>query len=617
MVAASLTATTARAAQCPSSVLSAVDDAEGTAIEACGVASLSMLVHGDRYTGPEHGDPFEGQTSLCDQSCIDAVAAVVRSWGKTACDGGGSDYGHRRSVHENALARQYQCDPPHQRCVDLLVEYDMWRLSDVGRNCTRLHQQATEAAAGGSSDTTFVAEYCAGTCGSDVQSILDGLFAAGCNGWPAFVSHLQDYQIFCSSPANPSTSAMQYCYVEYINAAADIETALDTALSVSTREAALERICTDCFREIQVLKMQNFEILKQYSREPELCITDIQGESAGGEVIFCLPEFEQLESDNSLASNTTLSTLSDAMCADSMGRCAERIWSHRMNMWLTTDDVTAQLSLLLQYACVEYNALGGVSIRCGSLSDIQTIDGGVYTESVDPSNGSCIPSSTDGFCDEPVDCRSWPTNNCPESCQTIISSLVNNVGCCYSTWERFTSGIYTATLNFERLDFLSTSCCGDGFGGCSNGFPESCELSGHETALSVTVENVPHSWVQRNRDVFDTSIKKDLARILGVLESAIVLNVVEEFFFEEGDQTQVEFVVRSATSAMGSKIQRSFEQATDNTTFKVNYTEAQHAYSIRCLNIEGLACTAPSVGNRASSNALVCGLLLAFVALVV
>ena len=74
---------------------------------------------------------------------------------------------------------------------------------------------------------------------------------------------------------------------------------------------------------------------------------------------------------------------------------------------------------------------------------------------------------------------------------------------------------------------------------------------GIQTALAVTVANVPYSWVKDNHKYFNVSIVEDIARMLGVLESAITLSVVEAF---RGDQTKVAFLVGSSTSVAGNKV---------------------------------------------------------------
>lgn len=52
--------------------------------------------------------------------------------------------------------------------------------------------------------------------------------------------------------------------------------------------------------------------------------------------------------------------------------------------------------------------------------------------------------------------------------------------------------------------------------------------------------------------VFDPRIIQDLARILGVLERAITLNVVEEFFFEGVREAGASFLSRAKTEGHAS-----------------------------------------------------------------
>ena len=95
--------------------------------------------------------------------------------------------------------------------------------------------------------------------------------------------------------------------------------------------------CPNAAFQIQTLKMQNFEALGRFSSEPELCIQDVQAARTYGSTYkFCLPTFEENEANytedpkRDEPMDYPLATLGSLMCTDEMGRCAERIWAHRL-----------------------------------------------------------------------------------------------------------------------------------------------------------------------------------------------------------------------------------------------------------------------------------------------
>ena len=93
--------------------------------------------------------------------------------------------------------------------------------------------------------------------------------------------------------------------------------------------------CPNAAFQVQTLKMQNFEALGRFSSEPALCIQDVQSETLGSTYKFCLPEFEQIEANHTASTQRhvdyyPLAALGSMMCTGGMGRCAERIWAHRL-----------------------------------------------------------------------------------------------------------------------------------------------------------------------------------------------------------------------------------------------------------------------------------------------
>lgn len=572
---------------------------------ACNVVDLSMLVPGDDFTGSKYGAHFEGSANYCKPACISAVATLVRAWGKANCDYGGSDYGHLRSLHLETQARQFECASPREGCVPALTDFLNWKQSDEGQNCSRQFKHAEATASAGSSDQQFFAAYCEGSCAAKTNAYLNALHGEGCNAWPAYLAHQEEHEVFCSTGPRDAADNAVYCHREYLSAAGTIHMALDASQRVATRETALVSICTDCFRQIQTLKMQNFEALGRFSSEPELCIQDVQAARTYGSTYkFCLPKFEQIEANYTVdpkrdePMDYPLATLGSLMCTDEMGRCAERIWAHRLAQWTTSAATKSDLTNRLKYSCLEGN-LNGESKQCNSVSEIRLLEAGSYTERA-VVNQECNPNSISGECLEPRSCQSWDGSlvegSCRPQCQTKTNAILLNVGCCYESWKYF-MGNYSgadASANFARVAFLANACCDAETGAsCSNSLQGPCGLYSHKTALAVTVANVPYSWVKSNRKYFNVSIVEDIARILGVLDSSITLSVVEEF---RGDQTKVAFLVGSSTSVSGNKVQRSFERAMGNSTFAMNYTAAQQTYRTRCQGSDfGNLCSSASL----------------------
>eukprot|EP00040_Diaphanoeca_grandis_P012191 m.62095 g.62095 ORF g.62095 m.62095 type:complete len:642 (-) comp23083_c0_seq1:246-2171(-) len=577
---------------CSAEILDAVDVAETTAQRVCGVSDLSTLVRSNDYINKNNVDYFQGEPNFCNATCIDAVATIMRAWGKHDCDAGGEDYGHRRFVHGNLLSKQYECNPPREECINILTDFLFWKDTPDGQNCTMIyHDASTAALTGSNAATSKYASFCNGTCYSTINTKLTELYDAGCGTWPAYLIQQETFESFCSTDAQGT-----YCHEEYLAQTDVIVDAFNTSLTTTTRESHLANLCTMCFKKIQFLHMANFKVLRRFSREPELCIQDRESQEIGGASRYCLPLFDEKQqiSDVSTA-NYQLATLAENMCKTDMGRCANRIWSHRLAQWTTTTTESSQLSSLIKYSCLEFIS-GGQSEYCNNVDNIKFLEGAHFTQSSANLNRPCTPSSITGECEHPTLCQSsWGSGSqCMPQCQISINEILLSIGCCFESWKDFV-GNYTgidASANFSRIEFLESSCCNQASTPqCNNRIKPTCAYYEYETTMSTTLP-IPYEWVSKNLERFNTSVLVDIARNMGVLLESVTLSVVEGSVVDTRPTgtpdtwTRVVFIVGSTTSVVGAKMQRTWDHIDPfdwTNPIAAIFSDTEYIYRSRCL----------------------------------
>lgn len=610
------TTVVAQAPMCSPDILAAVTLAETQARILCDVSDLSSLVGPAHYVNTNTINHFAGSPNFCNATCIDAISAIVRAWGKHDCEDEGTDYGMRRSIHRRILSEQYECDPPKQLCVDILSEIRFWQATPEGQTCIRKFHNATSAASSGAISSHLYHDYCTGECYDTLNSKLQLMFDSGCNSWPAYLDQKETLETFCSQD-----TAGTYCHHEYLGAAMAIENAFDLTKSTSQRNSYLTTLCTLCFRTIQSLQMQNFAVLRRFSREPELCIQDRELLEIGGNPRYCLPLFDEKESIIAgSGSNYPLANMAENMCKNDMGRCANRIWSHRLSQWTTNTAEAVQFRSLIQYSCLEFVS-AGQSAMCNNVANIKRLESGHFTESSPNLPRPCTPTSITGECEYPTLCQSNWDGTCQPQCQISVDEILLTVGCCFNSWKHFI-GNYTlqdASANFARIEFLEDECCNmQTTPYCNDRIEPACAYYNFATSLATTLQ-IPFKWVDANMERFNTSVKADIARSLGVLEEAISLQVIEGIPASNPAPgapsivTRIVFDVGSTTSVTGAKLQRSWDHINPvqlTSPVAADFTETNFMYRSRCLSEDipiGVPCSSAQY-LQVSIHVLVLGL---------
>eukprot|EP00041_Stephanoeca_diplocostata_P039333 m.1614341 g.1614341 ORF g.1614341 m.1614341 type:complete len:502 (+) comp25370_c0_seq18:1033-2538(+) len=468
------------AVRCSDTVVESINAAVSRTQAACGTQDLSKLVPGDVE---DYGDrTSNGDAMFCADACVEAVAALNnQAWpARDDCDL--DDFGKTRNTHRALMHRQYECGPPAAACEELYTDYLFWMQTAVGQQCTADLQTARTAAAGGVDTAESVAaqysSLCTGACGANMSAYLAALSNAACRSWPAYIAQKELYDLVCSAVDGA------FCDLEIQHNTRKISDALNaTNARVSQHEGIAGQICTPCFGEyIRMLTVNDRALRRTTTRDlAELCIA----EQVDGARKFCLYEFQGRManvSDRTAPDTAPLASVASSVCAVSLGRCAERVWAHRLSHWTVAPGsaVARNLTAFIKYSCLEIEPSNPKTCY----STASQLEAGRYTES--GIGQTCTPTSIDGPCVNPALCRTWSDNSCPFQCSRRMNFHITLISCCIRSWRDFMEDVYnpnaTNGINhstyFDRFEFLSAQCCGDGTNGlCQNKIPSSCSLT--------------------------------------------------------------------------------------------------------------------------------------------
>eukprot|EP00055_Hartaetosiga_balthica_P012822 m.63510 g.63510 ORF g.63510 m.63510 type:complete len:582 (-) comp8073_c1_seq2:979-2724(-) len=530
--------------------------ARSNAENACGTSDLTSLITPTDFN--------VGSTSMCLNSCSAAMSKLLRSYPSDgSCDDDTTYLAYRRVQND-----QRECNPPNQACSSIYLEYLFYLQSPEGQTCLAGVNNARALLT-----QDAYTSICTDDCYATITSFADQLLSESCGTWPAYLALRKDLDLLCVSNNDV------YCEAEYFNNTDAINVAKNSSALSSARTTALSTVCTTCFNLIQNIYGISKQALGIENNEGNLCIKHDSS--------FCILALDEIEATVAtiVDEDEKVNTRSREVCADAtVKRCVQRMWSYEYAQPFTTTSRKSRLNSYLLYSCLRHQTSDNL---CASLT--QSLIEGLYLDA--PNGFTCTPTDVSNGCSNPPSCLSWDNpSQCSFGCSSGVNEVVQTLGCCFNSVNNFHSAIsstpaVTSEL-FERMQFLSTSCCARQHSDCSELFAPQCSFQKQTQQLSVTIFDPPYQWIVNNEEAFTDAFISDLAFNTGHARSLfssvnyreVTLGVTVTFSIAAASNTEIndiEAVLTDITS------RRTFRQWNSLALYAQDSSAAHH---IACVS---------------------------------